>query len=111
MTAGLVSRSVGPYTGVEYKEEKCFSDGVDRKFIIATYQAYNAFGLIGSECNGIVILDDDKKQVLCDEIAIQSTGWFGASTEQVELFNRLLGMTWEEFQEFVNSHPRSRYEI
>lgn len=111
-TYGLVGINVGPYTGVQYDKIIAFDTPEGkRKFRFLVYQAYNAFGLIGSECNGVAILDEDKKSVLCDEIAKQNSGWYGISPKQVKMAEGLIGMNWSNFKTFVNSNPRTRYEI
>ena len=109
---GLYPNSVGPYTGVMYDKTVTYETSIGpRKFRFVIYQAFNAFGLIGSECNGVAILDEDKKSVLCDEISKQNSGYFGISPTQVKMAEGLIGMTWENFRTFVNSQPRSRYAI
>ena len=107
-TSGLVHKNNGPYTGVQL-EQKITLNG--RTFIILTYQAYNALGLIGSECNGICILDEDNRRVICDEIEKEGTGWCGVSRKQWDKAHELLDMDWQTFQAFVNNHPRARYSI
>lgn len=109
---GLVAKREGPYRGIQFDETVSFEtpDGT-RTFRVLTYQAYDAFGLIGSECNGIVILDEDGKHVLCDEIAKQSSGYNGASPEQIIIARSLVDATWAEFRDVININPRTRYEI
>jgi len=97
-----------PYMGVEHETKITYSK---RTFHVFTYQAYNALGLIGSEHNGVAICDVDQRKVLCDEIAKESTGYFGTSKAQVAEFARIIGMNWEAFRAFINSHPRARYSI
>ena len=106
---GLHSHNILPYMGVQYDVQIAFAK--DKVFRLATYQAYNAFGLIGSECNGIVMFDDVRKQVVFDESCRIPTGWFGASTMAFEAIDRLCKMDWESFQQSVNCHARLRYEI
>jgi hypothetical protein len=79
-----------------------------RTFIVAIYGAYNAHGLIGTEKNGIVILDEDEKTIVLDEHAITDSGWSGPSLKQQKEFKRILDMTPEVFEHFIASHPRSR---
>ena len=112
MQAGLVSNNVGPYTGVELDVPTVFDTPTGpRKFRLITYQAFNAMGLIGSECNGVAILDEDNMAVVCDEIEKQSSGWCGASVAQKNKLQELCKMSWTEFQEFVNNHSRTRNDI
>ena len=109
---GLYPKNVGPYTGVQYDKTATFDTPTGkRKFRFIVYQAYNAYGLIGSECNGVAILDEDKLQVVCDEISKQGTGWCGISPKQVQMAEGLIGMTWDNFQTFVNSQSRTRNSI
>lgn len=85
--------------------------GTKRRFRLLLYGAYNAFGLIGPECNGIAVLDEDKRQVVADEIAKLSSGYFGSSSRQSEEFDRLVGADWKTFREIVNSSPRVRESL
>lgn len=102
---------VGPYVGVSRDEVKTLEDG--RKFRIVLYGAYNAMGLIGSECNGIVILNEDDANVVCDEIGRTSTGYFGPTVDQQTVFNLTLEMDDQQFIEFVNTvnQRRLRYRL
>lgn len=103
---------VGPYTFVSREATVNKNAGKSRRsFRIIIYGAYNAMGLIGSECNGIAILDNDSMRVLCDEIMKQPSGYFGPSHGQVQVFERLLKMKWADFQSFVNASRRNRYTI
>jgi hypothetical protein len=104
----LNGTNIGPYTSIR-AERTIELNG--RKYRLAIYGAFNAMGLIGSECNGIVILDENKRAVLLDEHAKNNSGYFGASQRQVEEFERICRMTPAEFEAFVNSHPRKRYDI
>lgn len=104
--------NIGPYTFVSRDRLTTKTlDGERRTFRIVVYGAYNAMGLIGSECNGVAILDEDRKQVLCDEIEITGTGYCGPSAEQLTKYGELYRMTGARFRAFVNSHKRSRYSI
>jgi hypothetical protein len=107
-----LNRSVGPYTGISYDQPLQFEtvEGT-RKFWVLLYGAYNAMGLIGSECNGIAILDEDKKAVLLDEFARISSGWFGPSRSQVLAYLGILELEWDEFKSFVNGCERRRYYL
>jgi hypothetical protein len=100
--------NVGPYTYVSRDE---VLEHAGRKFRIVLYGAYNAKGLIGSECNGICILDDDLLNVVLDEHGKEETGYFGPSEQQLEEYERLLVLPTSAFVEFVNSHPRTRQPI
>jgi len=111
-TQGLTSKNLMPYMGVQF--EKIVTHqvaGKPRKFHVFTCQAYNAFGLIGPEHNGIVIADADKRQILCDGLARENTGYFGVSQKQVDEFERIVGLPWDQFRDFVNGQPSLRIRL
>ena len=109
---GLVAKNVLPYVGVQFDKNVTFkTPNGDRTFRIITYQAYNAFGLIGSEYNGVAILDEENHSVLCDNIAKEATGYFGVSEKQLKMAEDILKKNWVDFQIFVNWEERSRYKI
>ena len=70
--------------------------------------AYNAFGLIGPEHNGIVILDEDNLCVVLDRHAEQQTGYFGPSNGQLAEAKRITELGWDAFVAFCVRHPRCR---
>lgn len=100
---------VGPYVSVSKDRTRYFMGHQGYRFVL--YGAYNAFGLIGPENNGIVVLDEENKRVLCDEIAKADTGYFGPTKDQEAAFVDLLTMDYDEFRKFINTNPRSRYRI
>lgn len=107
----LTAVNIGPYTGISLQSKLTFGKVRPRTFIVAVYGAFNAMGLIGSEKNGIVILDEDEKRVLLDEHAKADSGYFGATVDQMTEFTRITAMTADDFQAFVNAHRRKRYAI
>ena len=105
----LCAKNYLPFMGVEYEFVKMIRKGKKKRtFRVITYQAYNAMGLIGSESNGIAILDEDKKCVVSDEIERQDSGYFGASAAQRELMDKILAMDAKAFIAFVDASPRLR---
>ena len=100
---------VGPYRGVSRDEILEFPEG--RTFRLLLYGAYDSLGLIGSELNGLAILDEDKKAGLLDNLYVEDTGWYGPSLAQTNAFERVLAMPWLEFKAMVNAEPEKRYEI
>lgn len=65
------SYQIGPFMGVTKDKDTIKSykyKGNTRKLRFVCYTAYNACGLIGPENNGIAVLDEDMKQVICDKI-------------------------------------------
>lgn len=97
------------YMGIQLEYTVDF--GANGQFRIGTYQAFNAMGLIGSEQNGVVILQDDKRRVVLDRHYEINTGYFGASKQQLNEATRISQLNWEDFQDFVNNHPRHRYKV
>jgi len=85
--------------------------GKRRTFRIFTYQAYNAGGMIGPEFNGIAIADHDRRQLVCDGIKPQASGYFGASQAQVDEWERICGLDWPGFCAFVNAQPSKRMTL
>ncbi len=99
---------VGPYTMIRRNETIAFGN---RKFILLLYGAYNAMGLIGSECNGIAVLDENLRLVVLDEHCKEASGYFGASERQTKEFDRLKALSADEFVAFCNAHPRLRQPV
>lgn len=100
--------SVGNYTMVFREKTLTFGD---RNFRAVLYGAYNAGGLIGTENNGIAILDEDRMLVVLDLHCPQETGSFGPSDDQMVEWRRVCKMEAAEFLEFCNSHPRLREPV
>jgi len=77
-------------------------------YIIVIAGAYNAFGLIGPEHNGIAILDDTNKRVVLDQDTPQQSGYYGPSDAQWARLDELARMTNKAFLKTILTHPRSR---
>lgn len=102
-------KNVGPYVWVSRDVTRTDEGhGVHRLIV---YGAYNAYGLIGSEMNGIAIFDEKQKRVLCDGIQQIETGYFGPSDRQIETLAELVSMPWADFADFINQHPNARYTL
>lgn len=99
--------SLGQYVGVSHRHDRTVGRS---KLVVAVYGAENAMGLIGSEYNGIVVLDDTKKQVLLDRHAPHphGSGYHGPCAATVAEFRRLEGLPNLELVQFIRSHPRCR---
>mgnify|MGYP003605022521 CR=1 FL=1 len=108
-----LSPAVGPFMGVVADKLRLFPNG--RTFRVLIYQAYNAFGLIGTEKNGIAILDEDNRAVICDELARTMSGLSVPTRAQTELFQHLTdsekGMSFEAVAELVNASDRARVQL
>ena len=100
----LNGKNVGPYTSVSRDETR-------GNYRILLYGAFNAFGLIGSEYNGICVLDEKNRAVVADNICCEDSGYFGPSKAQVAAFEKMLKCNKKEFVKIVNSAPRLRYPI
>ena len=112
-TCGLVGKNIKPYTGVQLDITAEFKTPTGpRHFRIITYQAYDAYGLIGTEINGVAVLDDDQKQIVCDKMwPNRQGGWGGATQEQVENAERLADLRWDLFKSEVSTHEQCRPDI
>lgn len=113
---GLINHNVLPFMGVQFNLPVEFSIHkgnriVKRKFRVITYQAYNAFGMVAPEDNGVAILDEDHHKVVCSKIGRESTGWFGVSQAQANEAGRIAALPWSEFKVFVNMQPSLRDKI
>lgn len=104
----IEGKRVGPFMGVQKDQVITFGK---RKFRVVLYAAYNAFGLIGSERNGVAVLDENKRAVLLDGEAQIDSGYFGASGAQFKRFDEVVAMSWGDFRAWVNQHPSKRFDI
>lgn len=79
-------------------------------FIVAISGAYDAYGLIGPEHNGIVVLNETTRDVVADQIAPHGSGsgYFGPSVEQAALFAELLTMPGPAFIQYLCRCTRFR---
>jgi len=93
----------GPYYGVS-------KDTVIGRYRIILYGMFNANGLFGSENNGIAILDELDHIVLLDRHQQINSGYYGPSESQLTEFSRLVSLDYEDLEEFIESHPRYRYQ-
>ena len=99
---------VGPYVGVS--RDQIVKKGKS-KFRLILYGAYNALGLIGSEYNGICVLNEDEMNVVTDNLLNVDSGYFGPAKIQIELFDKMVNMSNAVFRELVNSSDNLRYTI
>ncbi|TLX17045.1 hypothetical protein [Rhizobium sp. MHM7A] len=77
----------------------------DRTFTVVLSNAYNAGGIIGSEYNGIAILDENFRQVVLDR-QLENRGFLGSDARKE--FDSIKDMTWEQFTQYVRKSPRYR---
>jgi hypothetical protein len=106
MSNGIQNR-IGQYLYADGALTRRTVDGVD--YIIGIAGAYDAFGLIGSEHNGLFVLDDTNKRVVLDRHLPTSSGYNGPSIAQwAELEAVAERMDDADFTKFTNTHPRRR---
>lgn len=93
-----------------------YADGAVRRrkargneYLVGIAGAYNAFGLIGPEHNGIFVLDDTHKRVVLDRDTEETTGYYGPSQRQWDRLKELMQMDEEAFHNLIFTHPRSRF--
>jgi len=106
MSDGLKNR-IGPYH---------YADGCLRRrkvgktnYLVGIAGAYNAFGLIGPEHNGIFVLDDTHKTVVLDRHCENPDGgYFGPTKAQWRELERLMNEGPRGFKDFIRCHPRNR---
>jgi len=94
---GIDGPRLGQFMGVRAEHVRNIG-GVTYSTII--YGAYNAMGLIGSEYNGIAVLNHTTKSVVMDGVARADSGWFGANKQQIAEFERLLNVEDTDFLTF-----------
>ena len=99
---------LGPYERVSRNETRKVGDE-DLRLVL--YGAYNAMGLVGSECNGVAVLSDTRMTVICDELGIESSGYYGPSAAQTKLFDHLMKCSDADFRAIVNSSSRCRHMV
>jgi hypothetical protein len=106
-----IANKLGPYMYADGALRKLTlkrdGDG-DRHFTLLISGAYNAMGLIGSEYNGIVVLDDDHLQVVLDQHMKADSGYYGPTNKQIDEWERILKMNYDEFIKLCREHPRTR---
>lgn len=82
-------------------EVKRFENG--KAYIVAGYYAKNGGGIIGSEYNGVVVLDPDLVNVIVDGIMHNTNSGYRS-----QMVDKIMAMPWEEFRDFCVSHDRYR---
>lgn len=107
-------KNIHPYMYVTEDKTVEYPNGEKLRYII--YGAYNAMGLIGTEHNGIAILNESKVDVVCDNIGQGDSFAFNPSNISIpkrlkDKFETLVSLPFEEIKEFVNNHQRSRYSL
>lgn len=105
MSNGIANR-IGNYHYADGALRRRTVDGID--YLVGIAGAYNAFGLIGSEHNGIFVLDDTNKQVIFDRDTEISSGYHGPSQSQWDRLKELMTCSKADFIEAIHTNARSR---
>jgi len=105
MSNGIANR-MGNYHHADGAVRRRTVNGID--YIIGIAGAYNAYGLIGSEHNGIFILDDTNKQVILDRDTEISSGYHGPSQAQWDRLRELVTCSTKAFYRELLTNQRSR---
>ncbi len=105
MSAGIQNR-IGQYLYADGALRTRVVDGTTYKVGIAG--AYDAYGLIGPEHNGIFILNGTDRQVVLDRDTPESSGYNGPSLVQWERLKDVMQCSDADFIRLINTHPRSR---
>lgn len=105
MSNGIANR-IGNYHYADGALRRRHVDGID--YLIGIAGAYNAFGLIGSEHNGIFVLDDTNKAVVLDRDTPQSSGYHGPSQAQWDRLKHFCTCDEGDFIDLIQHNPRSR---
>ena len=101
-----ISNRIGNYHYADGALRRRTVRGVD--YIVGIAGAYNAFGLIGSEHNGIFVLDDTNKAVIFDRDTEISSGYHGPSQGQWDRLEELMTCPEADFIAELSTNARSR---
>lgn len=104
---GIDGKQIGAYMGIRRQGTRTVNGTT---FIVAIYGAYNAMGLVGSEHNGIVVLNDTDKYVVTDKIGCASSGWYGETATQVQMFTFMMALDDVNFLDVLRKSERFRGE-
>ena len=104
-TTGVDGERLGQYMGIRRKVTRTVKG---QTYTMAIYGAYNALGLIGSEYNGIVVVNETKKCVVTDNVEKTDSGWFGATARQVETFDKLAKLRGDAFIKAIKATANFR---
>lgn len=101
--------NIGPYRHVwavgnmHFKKER-------RTFKVVLYGARLNAGILVAQ-NGVAILDEDYRSIVCDDILTTAKATLHPTKEQKEAMQEILSWNWEQFTRNINCHPRCRGDI
>lgn len=96
------SRKIGPYVYDRPEDNVTVTFEGGRSFSVVQSSAYNQ-GIIGSEINGIVVLDNDNSRVVLDRHMQGAGPWI-----QSKELERISKLDWKDFSAFCRKNPRYR---
>jgi len=97
-----MSKRIGPfiYSGEHIKTVKYPSGDI---YTFVLYSAYNAMGLVGKENNGIAVLDENNKAVVCDKIMCSES-----TDRKIETFHKLINLDFNDMYSFISENGEMR---
>ena len=98
--AGIHGPRLGQYVGIRRQFTRTINK---KKILVAIYSAYDALGLIGSEYNGVVVLNATDMKVVMDGEGRCESGWFGSTSKQRHIFDQLVTMIKPQFLRYLRS--------
>lgn len=105
MSNGIANR-IGNYHYADGALRRRTVNGID--YLVGIAGAYNAYGLIGPEHNGIFVLDDTNKAVVFDRDTEISSGYYGPSQAQWDRLKELMTCSKADFTKAIHTNARSR---
>jgi hypothetical protein len=105
----ILSPKVGQYVGVTHDKIRKFKGKHDYRIML--YNVKSAYGLIGTEYNGIAIVDETEKTVICDGIMQGISGCYWSNGKQIVAWQAIVRMPFSQFKAFVNNHDNTRSSI
>lgn len=106
-----VKKDIYPYRYVRH-EAKRVVKGVE--YHIFSHGAYDAFGLIGPEYNGVVVADVTNRRIIVDDGIGPQSGWYDgydndSRVQELALrVQQLANCSPSKFIAHLQSHPRTR---
>lgn len=108
-----VQKDIYPYRFVRHEAYRTVRG---QRYHIFSYGAYDAFGLIGPEMNGVAVANVTERCIVLDEGHGKSGGWYpgyendSRVQELAVQVQRLANCSPSQFVQFVKEHPRWRGE-
>lgn len=102
-----IAKQIGPFMHADGAIHRRKAGRIN--YVVGIAGAYNAFGLIGPEHNGLFVLDDTNKRVLTDRnMENKAGGYHGPSKAQWAELQRVMELPAAQFVAWIESTPRYR---